>query len=396
MFFSGGFTYGEYDSSQHKLEFLRIDFNEMNTVVSEKSYSTVRNQSNSKHYITGGIYENPLTFDAEIVCLDDVLDDKQSREVCRQLFNSNEYRWLKLKNDEWKDIHLNCVMVLQSDAKHTYGKNNKFGVVGYKVTIICDAPFAWEDYDKIDIISSKNATDSDPYILVNDSDYEKYTYPTVYTYAEYSINNDKQTPIEIFLSMKDPSKKYYYAEKIDYYNDIIFNIKINNDIMQMKYDSNIMSLSETITGSVVEGNYSRGLTPEITINNEKLYARTLSFNVPTNNIGIFSDKCNKTSDEVIRNQTIGDLIKSVNIIYNDGHSCSIDANDLRFSVVYYDINSSILGKKSYDDRDAHTTIDSPGGFDDDDVYKIKITYYIDGVYPNGKSETFIYNHSNAD
>lgn len=161
----------------------------MVTPVSTKSYSTLKNQANQKRYIYDSNYAESLTFEAEIFVNGSTITEEVSREICRKLFNSNEYKWLKLDYPEWNGIHLNCYMVLNEKIyKQT---SLGYGVVGYKTTISCDAPFAWEDADNIEFIQiNRELKDVNIY---NDTDYEKYTFPSVYivqnpVYSEQGIH----------------------------------------------------------------------------------------------------------------------------------------------------------------------------------------------------------------
>ena len=179
MYFGGSFTYGDdFKSTDYNLEFAYKDTAEMVTPVSTKSYSILKNKANQKRYIYDSDYNEPLTFEAEIFVNGSAITEEKSREICRKLFNSNEFKWLKLDYPEWEGIHLNCYIVL-NEKIYSYTSIG-YSVVGYKITISCDAPFAWEDNDKFDLYLVNRVTsseDSKDIVVDNPSDYERYTFP---------------------------------------------------------------------------------------------------------------------------------------------------------------------------------------------------------------------------
>lgn len=216
MHFGGYFTYGDYNSETHNLVFAQNDTSEMLAPVSSKKYSTLRGRANEKRYIYDSSYDDTLTFDAEIFVCDGVLTDAESRTVCRTLFNSNEYKWLKLKDDAWDGIHLNCVMTIKE--KIVGGVGSDEGVIGYKITISCDSPFAWEDADSITILTIPNDGLCHDYTVDNPSDYEKYTYPTMFV---------TQANISLEARLVDEEKEYERGTAIPA-EDLIVEVLVGN------------------------------------------------------------------------------------------------------------------------------------------------------------------------
>lgn len=219
MYFGGSFTYGDdFNSRNYKLEFAYMDTAEMVTPVSTKSYSTLKNQANQKRYIYDSNYAEPLTFEAEIFVNGSTITEEVSREICRKLFNSNEYKWLKLDYPEWNGIHLNCYMVLNEKIyKQT---SLGYGVVGYKTTISCDAPFAWED-NGICYIKKLSPNTETSITIKNDTDYEKYTYPTI-------VINDEFGSIANFIRLEEKDKNDIRNDAVGIQKDM-FNAIISVD-----------------------------------------------------------------------------------------------------------------------------------------------------------------------
>lgn len=216
MYFGGYFQYGDFSSKDYNLVFAYKDTTEMVTPVSTKEYHTITNKSNEKRYINGCEYKSHLEFDAEIFIEDGTITNENSRIICLSLFNSNHFKKLKILDDnEWEDIHLNCVITLMEKI---FGRTHQgFGVVGYKVRILCDAPFAWED-------EYKSQTES---IVINEyhtlgldntTDYEGYTYPVL------RVKDKNNKSVTISLSIINES------DSCSYTRNTAFNFKCGDEI----------------------------------------------------------------------------------------------------------------------------------------------------------------------
>lgn len=151
-------------------------------MTSTKSHSFIKNRANNTFSISKSDYENPLAFDAEIVS-DRVLTESEVREIYRDFFDKNYFKELKIETKSGDNIHFNCIIT--SPERTEGGIDDLYGVVGFKVKIICDAPWGWTD----EIIVSPDLSyeplegNSDikyaKFYIYNYSDSQDYIYPEI-------------------------------------------------------------------------------------------------------------------------------------------------------------------------------------------------------------------------
>lgn len=123
--------------------------------------------------ITNMKYDEPYSFNIEIIC-DNTVDATKEREIFKWLIDSPKFKKLEFFNLNGSEsffdgLHYNCVL---SDPKRIIGDG---GVVGWEVTAIADAPYAWTESQthQFPITLNKEFT------LTNESDESAYTYPKI-------------------------------------------------------------------------------------------------------------------------------------------------------------------------------------------------------------------------
>lgn len=174
-FLGNTFTYNNQNSEQYGLRFLILNSSANNLVGGSKSYKTQYLKKGHRRTITKAEYseESCLSFEAEILS-DSVMSDTDYKEVCKWLFNESSYKKLTINSDEYYGVYFNCIF---SEAEEiTYGVNNKFGVVGFRFVVNCDAPWGWQS--QVRKISHIGTTK-----IVVDSDAKDYTYPILNIYV---------------------------------------------------------------------------------------------------------------------------------------------------------------------------------------------------------------------
>lgn len=168
------FNYGLFSSQEFGLKFAWMDKTPDTSLTSNKSYTHVKNKISNKFDISSSNYEEPLSFDVEIMA-DRVLEDNEVREIYRALFNRNKYEELTFPSYD-DDIVFNCVFT--NVERIEGGIDNSYGVVGFSAVVICDAPWGWSS----DIVHSYSPvyTDDGVYVTVlNQSDTSDYVYPVI-------------------------------------------------------------------------------------------------------------------------------------------------------------------------------------------------------------------------
>lgn len=181
------FTYDNYESYLHGLRFAWIEESPETNLVSEKSYARIKNASRNFFRVARTGYDEPLSFAAEIIS-DRVLSDAEVRRVYSKFFNKNQYCELVVSQTNGENIHFNAIMTDIEKEEGGYG--NEYGVVGFRLTIVCDAPWGWT---KEKIVVPEYELDNygnGTFFIRNRSDSQDYLYPEV----EIILDNALDTP----------------------------------------------------------------------------------------------------------------------------------------------------------------------------------------------------------
>lgn len=187
------FTYDGHQSYLYGLRFAWMEESPEKELVSEKSYSHIRNAANNMFAVSSAKYEDPLEFQAEIVS-DRVLTDQEVRRVYSMFFDKNQYKELKIPTESGENIHFNCVITNIEKEEGGYG--DRYGVVGFSVTVICDAPWGWTDEKKVTY-------------SVHDGADGKIEYSSD---SEYTTREGHPSIANIYINNLTDSQDYIYPE----------------------------------------------------------------------------------------------------------------------------------------------------------------------------------------
>ncbi len=173
MHLSGNyFNYNHQPSAMWGLFFAQVELSPDRRRTGGPEYTTQYNQISHRHFLQQDKWEEPLTFEAEIVS-DRVLSDEEVGEIYAWLFHEKAYRRLEPLSDEYDGIYLNCVFHAVEEIEG--GVGGKYGTVGFKATVLCDAPWGWKDGE-----TSYEAADIGMQMAFqNPSIYKGYLYPTI-------------------------------------------------------------------------------------------------------------------------------------------------------------------------------------------------------------------------
>lgn len=176
------FTYDGFPSNVFGLRFVWFEVSADTLMASAKVYNYIKNRANNNFNITKSDYDEPLEFDAEIMS-DRVLKEHEVREIYRNFFDKNQFKELKIETNNGDNVHLNCIII--SPERIEGGLDGEYGVVGFKVKVICDAPWGWTDeititpdliYENMDGNSAIKYAKFDIYSY---SDSQDYIYPEI-------------------------------------------------------------------------------------------------------------------------------------------------------------------------------------------------------------------------
>lgn len=187
------FTYDGHQSYLYGLRFAWIEDSPEKVMVSEKKYSQIKNNTQNYFRVAKSEYDDPLEFDA-MMSSDRVLFDAEVRRIYNKFFDKNQYKVLSLPvNGE--NIFFNCIFT--NVEKIEGGYDDKYGVVGFKLKIICDAPWGWTEKKTVTPIIEPTAgvSTSGKFIIRNRSDGQDFIYPEMYIAIPTSPNAEESTRI---------------------------------------------------------------------------------------------------------------------------------------------------------------------------------------------------------
>ncbi len=165
------FTYDGHQSYLYGLRFAWIEDSPEKVMVSEKKYSQIKNNTQNYFRVAKSEYDDPLEFDA-MMSSDRVLFDAEVRRIYNKFFDKNQYKVLSLPvNGE--NIFFNCI--LTNVEKVEGGYKDKFGVVGFRLKIKCDAPWGWTEKKTVTPVIDASGR----FIIRNRTDGQDYIYPEV-------------------------------------------------------------------------------------------------------------------------------------------------------------------------------------------------------------------------
>ena len=166
------FNYNNQSSAIWGLFFAQVELTPDRRRMGGPAYSTQYNRLSHHHFLQQDTWEEPLSFDVEIVS-DRVLSDAEVGEVYAWLFHEKAFRKLEPLSDEYDGVYLNCVFHAVEEIEG--GVNGKYGAVGFKATMLCDAPWGWEDGEAV----YEAAEIGTQMAFENPSVYKGYLYPEV-------------------------------------------------------------------------------------------------------------------------------------------------------------------------------------------------------------------------
>ena len=164
------FNYNNQSSAIWGLFFAQVELTPDRRRMGGPAYSTQYNRLSHHHFLQQDTWEEPLSFDVEIVS-DRVLSDAEVGEVYAWLFHEKAFRKLEPLSDEYDGVYLNCVFHAVEEIEG--GVNGKYGAVGFKATLLCDAPWGWEDGEAV----YEAAEIGTQMAFENPSVYKGYLYP---------------------------------------------------------------------------------------------------------------------------------------------------------------------------------------------------------------------------
>lgn len=173
MHLSGNyFQYNGQPSAIWGLFFAEVELSPDRRRMGSPEYATQYNRLTHRHFLQQAGWQEPLAFEAEIVS-DRVLSDEEVGEIYDWLFHETAFRRLEILSDEHESTYLNCVFHAVEEMQG--GVNGKYGPVGFRATILCDAPWGWEDGEAVYEAPQLGAQMT----FHNPSAYKGYLYPEV-------------------------------------------------------------------------------------------------------------------------------------------------------------------------------------------------------------------------
>ena len=102
------FNYNNQSSAIWGLFFAQVELTPDRRRMGGPAYSTQYNRLSHHHFLQQDTWEEPLSFDVELVS-DRVLSDAKVGEVYSWIFHEKAFRKLEPLSDEYDGVYLNCV-----------------------------------------------------------------------------------------------------------------------------------------------------------------------------------------------------------------------------------------------------------------------------------------------
>lgn len=163
------FKYNGISSETYGLYFAYMDgsFDEDTQIELDPSYEISVSNTSKRGRIVSRIHKETFEFDVEIFSLSAISRSKE-REIMNWLLNSTTFKKLEIlsSDSEYENVYYNCIF---TTAERYYGED---GISGWKMHVITDAPYAWENPTSVSFSSSN-------FTVNNASDERDFTYPKV-------------------------------------------------------------------------------------------------------------------------------------------------------------------------------------------------------------------------
>lgn len=275
MEFSGSyFIYSGTSSKQYGLIFANVETSRFGKISGEIKNNSIFNKRDKRNYIIGEDFsDSSVQFEAEIVTDDDrVIDLVQRREIEKWLFHQPSYRKLYTEpecdafSDTYefvdgveKRLYLNCRFV---NAEKIEGNG---GIIGYRFTVECDSPMAWQDpmfytYTINNASSSSNSTITIPV----DSDIRDYIYPKVTltigsSGGDISISNitDDSIRVTAFTGLSPNITVIMRGDGVNYISGNYYQKFSQKNFIRLLDGDNTLSITGNIVKVEVEFNNRR-------------------------------------------------------------------------------------------------------------------------------------------
>ena len=174
-----GFEYAGVQSDKYDLIFANVETERNRNIIGGGELITVFNgHNNMRHYVNTSFEDAAMQFEAEVVT-EVPLSDADQRAIERWLFYRDGFKKFypdvppEFINGEAKRVYLNCIFTNPSKLEYNGG------VVGYRFTVMCDTPMAWQDPVTFEYALTNGTTDSTIITVPVDTDMPGYTYPVV-------------------------------------------------------------------------------------------------------------------------------------------------------------------------------------------------------------------------
>lgn len=199
IFLAGNyFTYNNVDSEWFNLRLVIVDTVGIESMGGKLDYK--KNKANGLYSdtIQRTDYNTPLSFDIEMWA-DEVLTDERIREIFYHYFESRDFHKLRINDEMWAGLYFDCT--INDIVKIIGGVDNDSGVIGFKATVACSAPWALED-EKSKVYASVSNTGMR---FDNISDCKDYMYPilrikTSSDCTGFSITNNSDSNRQLVFS----------------------------------------------------------------------------------------------------------------------------------------------------------------------------------------------------
>ena len=171
MFWGYSFIFDNIPSERFGLYILNFESGLSEANNADISIVTKEIQRRPVNYFLGVSQSAPLTFDIDFVS-PTAIDGNVRSIINKYLFGQTGYKKLQIMQCDLSNVYFNCFLV---NPRNIYTGNEN---IGYKATVVCDSPFAWEFPKTVSKTYGETIT-SDTFNFFNTSADNDYMYPNI-------------------------------------------------------------------------------------------------------------------------------------------------------------------------------------------------------------------------
>lgn len=206
------FIYDGINSVSYGLTILNVYETPTKQISGTLTYET-EGYNNGVHNIIKKASYEPYSFVIEIIS-EKIITEEKLTEINCWLFNRLQYKKLFILSHEYTNIYYNCI--LSNPEKYDFCGKDGFGCYGFKATVLCENPWAYEGPYTLTYSAETLAS---TFIFINHSEDPGYLYPEIKldvgaTSGDIKIKNISDNEREVIITDLSDGIENYSGESL--------------------------------------------------------------------------------------------------------------------------------------------------------------------------------------